>query len=215
MSLLREYIRELLTEGAKTPDQLPRYAFVQLINKDTNVSAKIVTKKGKRPGFGKITGVVHADLIEPDLSIDDNGALHTSGETYGAFEVGLSRADPGWGPMLYDVVLEAVTQKGSGLTPDRYSVSDDALNIWDHYLHHRPDVDWAQLDFEPGYPVHITEDPIDDSTMQYRYKDLYHEDPVVRKRAQQEYLEGPLSKVYYAVGTPTLDKLRSAGKLIE
>ena len=213
MGLLREYIRTLLTEAAKTPEELPAGIFVLLVSNQGHVSAKYVNKKGRRPRG--MAGVVTADLVIPDLTTDDAGAIHTSGETYGAFEVTISRAKSGWGPLLYDVVLETVTQMGSGLTPDRYSVSDDALRVWDHYLYYRPDVDWAQLDFEPGYPVHMTEDPVDDSTMQYRYEGLYDKDPEVRKAAQKEYLEGSLSKVYYAVGTPTLDKLSEMGRLIE
>ena len=213
MSVLREYVRMLLTEVAKKPYHLPSGIFVLLTDADDHISAKFTDKKGNR--VRSFNGVVQADLITPSRETNNDGAIVTSGETYGAFEVTLSRADRGWGPMLYDVVMETATQKGSGLTPDRYDVSDAALGVWNYYLHQRPDVDHAQLDFEPGYPVHMTDDPVDDSTMQFRYGGLYDDDPNVRETAQEEYLDGSLSKVYYAVGTPMLDKLRAAGKLIE
>ena len=213
MCLLREYIQALLAESAKTPDQLPKGIFVLLTDNSDHIIAKFTDKKGNR--VRSFNGVVQADLIVASRETNDDGALRTSGETYGAFEVTLSRADQGWGPMLYDVVLEVATQKGSGLTPDRYDVSDDALGVWDYYLNQRPDVDYAQLDFEPGYPIHMTDDPVDDSTMQFRYRGLYDENPNVRKTAQREYLDGSLSKVYYAVGTPVLDRLRAMGRLIE
>ena len=204
MSLLREYIHELLTEGAKTVDDLPHRKIVELKVGNDYVIASI-------QGIGAVT----ADKIEPfDPTQKMPAELGVTGNSLGAWEVSSSEAKSGWGPLLYDIVMETVTSLGAGLTCDRYSVSDDAYRIWQHYLKNRSNIQIAQLDFAPNYEVHITDDPNDDSSMPHRY-DLDNTDPAARSLAQQQYLAGPLSKVYYSVGTPTLDKLRVMGKLIE
>ncbi len=113
--------------------------------------------------------------------------------------------------------MEIAYEKGFGLTPDRGGVTSAARRVWQTYLHKRPDVRVEQLDFEEEYFYHITpDDPRDDSRITARERgSLYSDDLQVRKQAQEAYLAGPMSKVYYSNGTPTLDKLRKAGKLLE
>ena len=62
------------------------------------------------------------------------------------YSIGLSRATKGYGPKLYDIVMEAVTSKGGMLTSDRSLVSGDARNVWDFYFKNRPDVRKTPLD---------------------------------------------------------------------
>ena len=52
--------------------------------------------------------------------------------------VASSMATKGYGPRLYDAVMEKVTEKGGKLTSDRSSVSDDAHRVWKHYFTKRP-----------------------------------------------------------------------------
>jgi TP901 family phage tail tape measure protein len=54
--------------------------------------------------------------------------------------VGLSQASKGYGPKLYDVVMEAVTELGGMLTSDRATVSGAAKSVWDYYFKNRGDV---------------------------------------------------------------------------
>jgi len=75
------------------------------------------------------------------------------------YYVGLSKATSGYGPRLYDVVMEAATEKGAMLTSDRSSVSGDAKRVWEYYFKNRGDVkktplkpdDWTrnQADIDP------------------------------------------------------------------
>jgi len=211
MELLREYVRLLLTESAKTVDDLPPGVFVQITEDDDSIIAKFVNRSNKSIGImssGIPFGVVECDKIDTsDFMI---------GATLDAYEVTQSRAKKGWGPLLYDAVMESVGKAGFGLTCDRYSVSDEAFRVWTHYLLQRPDVQSKQLDFGPGYETHLTSTKFDDSNMPDRFlPGLENKDPAIRKQAQQEYLQGPLSKVYYATGTSTLDRLRATGRLIE
>lgn len=59
------------------------------------------------------------------------------------WEVVGSGAHKGYGPLLYDIAMEYVVGKVGdlGITPDTsLGVSDEAKNVWDHYLNKRPDV---------------------------------------------------------------------------
>jgi hypothetical protein len=60
--------------------------------------------------------------------------------------VGLSKATKGYGPKLYDVAMEAVTEQGGMLTSDRALVSKDAQNVWQYYFKNRGDVKKTPLD---------------------------------------------------------------------
>ena len=60
-------------------------------------------------------------------------------EVVGAGAVG------GWGPAVYDTALEFVGRRGWWLTPDRRSISDNAIPVWDFYATKRGDVESEPL----------------------------------------------------------------------
>lgn len=55
--------------------------------------------------------------------------------------VSKASANHGWGPFLYDIAMELVTQKGKLLRSHGDIVSEDARAVWDYYFTKRPDVD--------------------------------------------------------------------------
>jgi hypothetical protein len=62
--------------------------------------------------------------------------------TQGLWEVELANAQPGWGPMLYDLAMEYLWETREGaLMPDRNGVSNDALGVWMTYWERRRDVE--------------------------------------------------------------------------
>lgn len=56
------------------------------------------------------------------------------------YYVGLSKATKGYGPKLYDAVMEEATSKGAMLTSDRSSISGAAKKVWEYYFKNRGDV---------------------------------------------------------------------------
>lgn len=62
------------------------------------------------------------------------------------FTIGLSKATKGYGPKLYDIVMEAVTAQGGMLASDRNAVSDAAKAVWGFYFNNRNDVKKTPLD---------------------------------------------------------------------
>ena len=135
MNLLREYIRTLLIEAAKGPQDLPGGVFVT-IEADDGYDVYYSDKSGVqlRDDSAPIYGYV---------SMDKGHRGRGLGHCLGAYMVVGSEATHGWGPMLYDVIMELAG--GDGVMADRSSLSQDAFNVWQVYMT-RGDVQQKQLD---------------------------------------------------------------------
>ncbi len=64
------------------------------------------------------------------------------GKCAGASIVSFSEAEGGYGPLAYDIAIEAT----GGLVSDRTEVSNAARGVWDYYDNNRPDVIKQQMD---------------------------------------------------------------------
>lgn len=186
-SMLRKYIRQLLSEAAKGPADLPDDVFVRFEVDDGLVEIFYTDARGGqfRSGVDKIYGTIQ-------IVKDESGY----GPCAGSWMVAWSRAAPGWGPMLYDLAIEFATKNGTGLMSDRREVSSSAANVWTHYMNKRPDVVGTQLDDL-------------DNTLTPSYRDNCDQNI-----SGQKWMTSPLSKMW-SKKSVTIDKLRSMGKLIE
>lgn len=117
--------KEILQEAAKTVQDLPKGQYVEVVNNDYVIK---VTLKGPYTMKGKVKGFVTAYKTEPGECMNL------------VYRISNSQADTGWGPMLYDLVLELATKRGASVTSDRKLVSGDAWNVWNYYLQKRSDV---------------------------------------------------------------------------
>jgi hypothetical protein len=204
MSLLREYIRELLKEGALGVDALVEKDVYVTVSKGRTFDYTVYysdknsePKDGHRGVYGEVT-------------IDR--ASKGTGPCDGAFIVVSTMATKGWGPMLYDVAMEVATQNGNGLTPDRRSVSNAAQNVWSYYFNDRGDVQSYQLDLTDIEAAYYT-----DLNVQKLTPDIEEDDCLQKKTINtygDKWDQSPLSKRYTKPPT-TLNKLRAAGRLIE
>ena len=126
MSLLRKYIKELLSEGAKGIADLPPQAYISVEKLSDGINiyyADMLGAQLEKP----ISGIIEA--YEPD---------ETTGNCGGALVVRRAFATRGFGPLLYDLMLEAAGSRG--LTMDRETLSPDALHVWEYYMLNRNDV---------------------------------------------------------------------------
>ena len=130
--------------------------------------------------------------------------------------------------MLYDIAMELATQAGSGLLSDRNNVSYEASSVWQYYAGSRGDVEAVQLDDFDG---HLTPEIEEDDCLDHivytgrgiesgdfwdgDLNDDGEEETPWDPYGKDILLQSPLSKLYKSTGTPTLDMLRSAGKLVE
>jgi hypothetical protein len=124
-----------------------------------------------------------------------------------------SRAERGWGPLLYEVALEWASQNGGGLMPDRFSVSDYALAVWSKY-EKRSDVKPSQMDVAHGL------DGISSRTLDYfpqltpdkKEDDCDQTVPIGRRST--DWPKSPLSKIYSKSSADTIKALQKAKRLI-
>ena len=195
INLLREYIRELLTEAANGPADLPEGVFVEIIEQGDHAKFRYAYKESwsDNPFASKSPGGSVA-IAKPD---------HPCGD---AWEVVLSDAQSGWGPMLYDVAMEWATQNGGGLVSDRSHVSPAARQVWNYYLSSRGDVQGVQLD-----DLRNTITPEEEDNCEQGSATIGRSSAGMPKVL--DFQESPLSK-RYTKAPSTMNALRAAGKLV-
>ena len=195
MKLLFENWREYLAEGEgmKTPEDLPDDVYVG-IKKDVNdVIFYYSYSDGEEiDPYAELQGMISISPAGGELTRG-----RKEGPCDGAWVVMQAEASKGWGPLLYDVVIEwATINGGQGLTPDRTSVSKPARTVWDFYLKKRSDVNNNQLDNLKNKLTRIKQDNCNQDA------------------AGDEWQSSSLSK-RYTKEPDVLQKLRAAGRLIE
>ena len=203
MSLLREYIRELLAEGMKTVVDLPD-GFVVVI-KSVGPGYYSVYYGKQDDQSRRVLNSVRAEG-GPWGQVTFGKPMRRHGHCDGAMRVGNAAANPGWGPLLYDVAIEYATRVANGLISDRDSVSPDARNVWRYYMDNRSDVTAHQLDDLRDTLTPEQEDNCDQRVATY--------DTTEALPANVDWVKSPLSKRYTAP-PKTIGALSAAGKLVE
>ena len=197
MKLLREYIRELLTESI-----------------DPKIMSMI--DEAEKAGFRAMIRPGYAAVYDPAIDVsgyDDGYVGHknrVAGVSYyrtqaselncgGAHIVRVSGSkDFGMGPLAYDLAIEA----SGGLISDRGIVSAEAQNVWNYYMNNRSDVEAVQLDNEDNA---LTPEDGDNC-----YQDIARGTVVGMDDTWQD---SALSKMYKKSGTPVIDELRRRNML--
>jgi len=158
----------LFVEGMKTdtPENYIVSAYIDNRSISLRIKDKTIDKWKRQKYLGSID-------VHKSITVDDRTL----------WEVSNIEADKGYGPLLYDLVMELISLKGdAGLMADRTDVSPAAKNVWRYYFHNREDVGHRPL----------PEDLFDETTLSERPEYLKH--------------------YYYKSGTPILDALKAAGK---
>jgi len=111
--------------------------------------AEAEQKKEKQYGKISITedsGMISAGYLKSGQENSRQGYASAYKLRDNLYYVGLSSATKGYGPRLYDILMEAVTEKGAMLTSDRSVVSGDAKKVWEYYFKNRGDVKKTPLE---------------------------------------------------------------------
>lgn len=125
---------------------------------------------------------------------------HLTWPCRGAFEVTWSESsEPGLGPLLYDIAVEAAALLGGGLISDRAEVSPAARSVWRKYHTGRGDVHQLGLDSPEN---ELTPDEGDNCDV-----DLAQED------SPRDWPRHPLAQAYRIEGAPTIKSLLARGRL--
>ena len=108
-------------------------------------------EKGKIRGGGRAYGKIglYGKPEEGEVKASYTGKLHDK-ERFGTaqanrigpklFAVSFANVTKGFGPKLYDTLMEEISSSGGRLTSDRGSVTPAAQNIWKYYFKNRKDV---------------------------------------------------------------------------
>jgi hypothetical protein len=191
--ILETMNEELLSEVAKGPNDLPEGVYIKVFEWLSRIMVMFTDADGSQifpEDFetGKenpVWGEVSFFESDPDGKDCDDTAVIAKTEV----------AD-GWGPFLYDIAMEIATMRSNGLAPDRWSVSDEAYDVWDFYEKNRSDVKKYQLDDEYNT---LTPEEYDNCGQ--------HSSREVGGKNGLEWDESPLSKRYTKPST-TLDQIR-------
>ena len=207
MNPLREYIRELLTEAAMGPADLPERIVVHIFE-DSDSTRITYAKSVRKQGSGFVYG--RSKRPSGIIEIFRPGSIEDDGPCAGAWQVGMSAASPGWGPLLYDVAMEWATLKGGGLISDREVVSTNARKVWDYYMNNRGDVTGIQMDDLQNTLTPEEEDNCNQgaSLRGIRFSDLDD------KGNSLKWTEDPLSK-RWTKPPATMTALKKLGRLVE
>jgi hypothetical protein len=214
MNLLREYIRELLTEAAKGPRDLP--ATVQVVVKSHGPRGVIIYY-AEEDEINVAGEPIAATRDGPwgEMFIVDVADRNDTGPCGGAWKLSSVNAGSGWGPMLYDVAMEWATVKGGGLIADRTAVSPEARRVWDYYFMRRSDATAHQLDnLANELTPEIEEDNCDQGVAGFDVNRPAGGRYGPRKKSAVDWTKSPLSKRYTKEPT-TMDALIALDKLVE
>ena len=212
MNSLRQYIRRiLLTEGMKTPKDLPNNVGVLINGYDGSLFVEITYCEIKEDGtrgrklsmpneLSPVSGYMEITKLDGDLYYDCDGA----------YEIDSVQTASGYGPLLYDIAIEIASEYGSGLVADRGSVSQSAEKVWRFYQDNRGDVQKFQCDNEDNYLTPDEEDNLNQGVAQSVYDKGDEEG--YSSPDKLAWLKSPLSKRYSKSKT-IIPELETMGKL--
>jgi len=128
----------ILKEAAKDVEDLPKNWFIKIMKPEEGVIRAELVQIDEKDQFQRIPG-----RKDPFSVIQ---AVHSDHPVYGdaysdlnTYIIQKSSAPPGYGPLLYDIILEMAGD--AGVTPDQSGiVSHYAKNVWEYYDKSRSDV---------------------------------------------------------------------------
>ena len=171
----------------KNPDEK---TFVKITNTGSNLVVYFCDESGRETesGSSRPYGKIQASNVDA-----------SDGECRNAFKVRLtSDTLSGWGPMLYDCLITSAGQRG--ITPDRMSITPDAVRVWKIYYNQRQsDVNSLPLDITGTLTPN---DKSDDCISDHETLGSF-ENPDLRNKDTLDVV----NRVYYDNGIPTVPDL--------
>ena len=148
-ALLKEYIKQVLLEAAVTDIQHLALQMVThplgpgLVLYDPTALETLVGDVGNfyldGPLFQLPPGSINGYIVIGEIDEEHGPCLDS-------FQVQLSAAEKGYGPIMYDMAMALSQELGHLLTADRIDISPLARNIWDFYENGRADVQSSPFD---------------------------------------------------------------------
>ena len=173
---------ELIQEAAKGIQDIPEGVYVTCATLK-NKNGFVISLKAKGAPQGYAIGWIQFEKIPNE-----------KGNCSGGMTISMSKAEAGWGPFLYDLVMEKATIESSGIIPDRTIVSKSARGVWQYYL-----------DTRKGILVRGLDD-LEDSNKNGPHDDCVQDSS--QKHLGPDWKESPLSRIYSKKPT-TIETLKN------
>lgn len=155
--LLRQLVRALVTEAATSGAQAIKHGLALYRGPDQDGTVYVLYDTAVAQRLAQSTGGFAKPIPESELDKLFAGfvwGIQHSDDANGAFEIRLSAARKGFGPLMYDIVM---SDAPDGIMSDHYhSSSPSERNLWKKYFSDRGDVEHSPLDDvdDPKTPPH-------------------------------------------------------------
>ena len=212
--LLFEGWRGFLNESVGIDNILSKIKYLEEKARRSGENIVIIYKE-ESEGYGKIEySGYHAensfdgDALNGSIEFESTEENWPEGFALGGYRITETyKTTKGFGPLLYEIIIEKVSEKDSFLMSDRHNVTDDARRVWDIYMS-RPDIEKIQLDINEDESEDIG---IEQLTPEYPDDDTSMESAIADK-GTLHWMDSSLSKGYYKIkgNTPVLDFLRKS-----
>lgn len=107
------------------------------------------------------------------------------------------------GPLMYDIIIEFVSNDESLLCPDRFEIKEKAQNLWRNYFNRRDDVKFAQLDIEND-----NLDPKEYPNLTPQFEDDFYQTMSIADMGK-EWFNSPFSKGYYKLNSHVIEFIKN------
>lgn len=163
-------------------------------------------------GYDHMNGFeINGEQIKGNIQFESTDEEWLEGYGLGSFRIReVSDTTKGFGPLLYEILLEKACEHDSYLISDRHTVSDSAKRVWQVY-YSREDVLKKQLDINSEESAdlqikQLTPDDVSDDTSM---------DSAIKDKGKDKWFESPLSQAYYKRKSDlrVLNYLRNSDKI--
>ena len=138
--LLREW-RELLSEGEASVGRIMKMIEgIEAISREEGKKCEI--KYSLMGEYGRIEYDIEGEVISGAIDFE---RLSRGGELGDFIIFETFPITSGYGPLLYEILIEKASEAGVCLMSDREEVSDSAKAVWDKYLG-RDDIEYKKID---------------------------------------------------------------------
>lgn len=185
----------LLSEGMRTPEELPEDVFVAILDQNPDYYFYYSDAAGNKL---KETQKLYGSVMISKTSEKIDGKCFE-----GMTVVNTTNTKSGWGPLLYDLAIEFASIKSTGLMSDRSTVSNAASRVWEVYMNSRSDIKVIQMD---NLDNELTDSPYDNCAQDSAEN--------WADERNKKWLESPLSKIYKKTNSDIMQKLKKLNKLI-
>jgi len=107
------------------------------------------------------------------------------------------------GPLMYDIIIEFVSNDNSLLCADRFEIKEKAQNLWRNYFNRRDDVKFAQLDIEND-----NLDPEEFPNLTPQFEDDFYQNMSIADKGK-EWFNSPFSKGYYKLNSHVIEFIKN------